>query len=75
VVETHPGLRITGPAGVRNDQRRRQSPDEFVTVRHNRTFERMLRTLQRQADIAQLARAPPDDIDAARPKPAATTLR
>ncbi len=46
VVETHPGLRITGPASVRDDQRRRQSPDEFITVRHDRTFERMLRTLQ-----------------------------
>jgi hypothetical protein len=46
VVETHPSLRITGPASVRDDQRRRQSPDEFITVRHDRTFERVLRTLQ-----------------------------
>jgi hypothetical protein len=46
VVETHPGLRITGPASVRDGQRLRQSFDEFITVRHDRTFERMLRTLQ-----------------------------
>jgi hypothetical protein len=44
VVQADPGLRITGPAGVRDGQRRRQSPDEFVTVGHERTFERMLRT-------------------------------
>ena len=46
VVETHPGLRITGPASVRDGQRRRQSFDELVTIGHDRIFERMLRTLQ-----------------------------
>ena len=71
VVETDPGLRITGPASVRNDQRRRQSPDEFVTVRHDRTFERMLRTLQlgptgsdggRNVSVTDERPGPPGDL-------------
>ena len=41
-----PAFAITGPASVRNDQRRRQSSGGAVTVSHDRTFERMLRMPQ-----------------------------
>jgi hypothetical protein len=47
VIETHPRLRITGPAGFRDDQRRRQALDEIVAIGHDRTFERTRRTPSR----------------------------
>jgi len=63
VVETDPRLRVAGAASVRDGQRRRQSFDEFVVIRHASTIRRVLRTLRIGADPARKA----DDAPSADP--------